>query len=74
MQEIFQLIGSETHIIDVLSLCLHDISENQIFSSQSALEYLSHRIQPPRFQDNRKKNLKQPLDETRDILTSSLEY
>lgn len=67
----------------MLSLCLHvndfidnlifskkDISENQIFSTQSAIEYLSHRIQPPRFLDKHKKSLKQPIDETRDILSS----
>ncbi|EAR92467.1 DNA-directed RNA polymerase (macronuclear) [Tetrahymena thermophila SB210] len=68
-QEIFQLIGTEEHLLNRLALCLEDIEQSQVYTQQQALEYLSKRLRPKTFQD-KKYSSRNPVDEARDIITN----
>ena len=65
--DIIQLIGTESYIIDCLSLCLQDIAHNKVYSQDLALKYLSTKIRASSYESNRNKN---PIEDARDIIST----
>ena len=61
------MIGTESYIIEYLSLCLQEIAHFKIYSQESALKYLSTKIRSSNYESNRNKN---PIEDARDIISS----